>query len=202
MDVTNEQLIQNAIKLFLGKKIPAIEALLMTSDDSKVRLALISNFKKAIDKLNTSTTDENYQLLILEKMLTLEPKARDVRVSNDTIAVKRIKYETGKFYHIVTDMGLQSTAQGASCPYQFSRKTKRPGVMDLAVDTPVKYVGIKEVYSGKSSSKRMIFVVSSGTSVTVDGESHSLDHDIEVAGVANHIDQSVDYNVRLKLNKK
>lgn len=120
--------------------------------------------------------------------------------SNDTIVSRGKKYTVGEMHELVATLSMQPTETGENtlCKYQLSRKTGRSGVMDVQAKTSVKYVGVREVYKGKASSKRMIFLVPAGTVVRLDGNDVTLAEDLEAAGVANHIDADDGYNTKGK----
>lgn len=117
--------------------------------------------------------------------------------SNDTIASRGKRYMVGESFKTVVTMGLKLTdpKRNPACAFQFSRKTGKAGTMDLPSGTEVRYVGTKVVYEKQPSSKRMMFRVTKGSSVTLDGMVVALDDDIDIAGVINHIDPSDPYNV-------
>lgn len=113
------------------------------------------------------------------------------------------KYNVGDTFNTVATMGLQVTDgnRKPTCGYQFSRKTGRDGTMDLPEGTAVRYVGARSVYDGQASSKRMIFKVTAGTRVILNGQDTTLDGDIEIAGVVNHIDADDPYNIQARENE-
>ena len=123
--------------------------------------------------------------------------------SADTIASRGKRYTVGDTFTTVAIMGLKATDANRkpTCGFQFSRKTEKGGTMDLPAGTSVRYVGAKAVYDGQASTKRMMFRVAKGTTVTLDGASITLDNDIDIAGVVNHIDPEDPYNVAAVANE-
>lgn len=113
------------------------------------------------------------------------------------------RYNVGDSFATVATLGLKPTDAGrpASCGYQFSRKTGKEGVMDLPEGTEVTYVGAKAVYDSQPNSKRMLFKVAAGTRVILDGADTTLDQDILIAGVVNHIDPEDPYNIQARENE-
>lgn len=113
------------------------------------------------------------------------------------------RYIVGDEYQTVAVLGLKPTepARGATCPYQFSRHTARPGVIDLPAGTTVTYMSVGPVYPSQTSSKRMMFSVKAGTKCALDGVEMTLEADTVVAGVSNHIDPEDAYNVQLRENE-
>lgn len=117
-------------------------------------------------------------------------------------APKTGKYSIGDEFMTVATMGLQPTEtdKGPACGYQFSRRLERQGIMDLPEGTKVRYVKAGLVYDGQAASKRMFFRIEAGTPIIIDSETRSLETDILVAGVVNHIDPDDAYNVQARAN--
>jgi hypothetical protein len=148
-----------------------------------------------------------FQEAILERALRLAgvnpsvtprpaPETKPLAAS-DTIVSRGKKYIIGTTHATVATMGLQPTEthrEQPSCSYQFSRKAGRSGIMDLPAGTSIVYVDVRPVYPSLPHSRRMVFRVPAGSAITIDGVATTLDHDIDVAGVANHIDPDDVYN--------
>lgn len=160
-----------------------------------------------------AATFEKYTKELAERSERLIRASEDERVEGDsgmvnesvgdagTVDVK--KYAVDEEFRLVATMGLRPTETGrdAACGYQLSRRTGKNGTMDLPEGTPVRYVGMKQVYPSQASSRRMMFRIASGTIYRLDGQELTLEGDIEVAGVVNHIDPSDPYNVQLRENE-
>ena len=186
------------------------------SVDDAVRRRAISLIREASIRPEVGL-GESFQEPILERAIRLakeratsarkekrmSDESTETLVSDDTIVSRNKRYTVGETFKTVGTMGLKptETGKGAVCAFQFSRKTGKQGVMDLPSDTPVRYVGSKNVYDGVASSKRMIFRVAAGTVVLQDGVEIPLDHDVDVAGVVNHIDPDDPYNVAARANE-
>lgn len=122
-------------------------------------------------------------------------ESTEVIIEDD--AGRKKKYRHGDTYQLVATMGLQATKEddNPDYPYQFSRKTGRPGAIDIPEGTDMTYIGAYPVYPDKPHTKRMIFKVAPGTPAFLDGEDIELDEEIKIAGVVNHIEYDDPYNV-------
>lgn len=177
----------------------------LTEASMKSEIGKFENFQSMIAK-NALLIAKNKAFKKQAKIQKGEKKTMEIKgesANNDNKAViaagsKAKKYVKGDLFKTVSTMSLQLTEANkkASCGYQFSRKTARPGVMDLPEGSEVRYVDARLVYDGVASSKRMIFKVNAGTRVLIDGTSSVLQNDIEVAGVINHIDPDDPYNIK------
>lgn len=111
------------------------------------------------------------------------------------------RYSIGDTFNITATLGLQPVKKNStSCQYQFSRRTNRAGIIDVLEGTEVAYAGSSLVYDDEPSSKRMIFIIKSGTHALLDGKKIMIHDDVHIAGVVNHIDPDEEYNVKLKSN--
>ena len=70
--------------------------------------------------------------------------------------------------------------------------------MDLPAGTELVNLGHREVFVGRPSTRKVIMLLHAGASVMLDGTLLSLDRDVEVAGVMNHIDPNDPYNTGRK----
>lgn len=147
------------------------------------------------------------QAFSVKNQPTMASKGRNsgmVENKNNSSSTSRTKkFNVGDTFKTVALMGLQPVDPNRkpTCDYQLSRKTGRDGVMDLPEGTEITYVDVGEVYEEQTSSKRLIFRVSAGTPVILDGQHKTLEADIEIAGVVNHIDPDDPYNVRARENE-
>ncbi len=165
----------------------------MTAFEQSLRepeVGLGANFQQSII--------ENALLKLSRQYTKVKNKMTDVKStpSADTIVSKGKKYTVGDVFSTVAALSLQPTDQGrkATCAFQFSRKVGRTDITDAPVGTSVKYIGVRAVYEGQASTKRMIFLISKGSTLKLNGNDHVIDADVEVAGVVNHIDPEHDYN--------
>lgn len=180
----------------------------LTEASVKSEVGKFENFQSIIAKnallIAKNKAFKKQEIMKKGEKKTMETKTRNnVNVNNAVIATgsKTKKYTKGDLFKTVSTMSLQltETNKKASCGYQFSRKTARQGVMDLPEGSDVRYVDSRLVYDDVASSKRMIFKVSAGTIVLIDGAQSALHNDIEVAGVVNHIDPDDPYNIKQRV---
>jgi hypothetical protein len=138
-----------------------------------------------------------------DKVVKQGEMVEDMNNLSNTIASRRKQYIVGDMFETVATLGLKETDNNrkAICKYQFTRKIGKNGTMDLPASTPVRYVGVKTVYEGQANSRRMIFRITKGVKVFLDGNEITLDADIDVAGVDNHVDADNPYNVNAKANE-
>lgn len=101
----------------------------------------------------------------------------------------------GEIVNVVAPMALEPVS-GASCGFRLSRKVGKQGIASVAAGSAMVYLGQRELFAGRAPTRRLIFVVRSGTQIVRDGVTSSLESDVEVAGVMNHIDESSAYNTR------
>ncbi len=201
-------ILETALKILEeNDAVSAVDAIVtasLKSSDSERKNAMLA-FEKSLREPEVGC-GANFQKSIVENALLklskqytkVKNKMTDTKSapSADTIVSKGKKYTVGDVFSTVAVLSLQPTDQGrkAKCAFQFSRKAGRTDIIDAPVGTSVKYIGVRAVYEGQASTKRMIFLISKGSTLKLNGNDHITDADIEVAGVVNHIDPEHDYN--------
>jgi len=207
-----DEILESALRAVKADRaLSAIDAIVRVSSG-----ASDAERKRAVDAFNVSLLKPEtglgkyFQQSLLEKAvshLRLSKKNFEVKMvenkneqSTDTIVSKGKKYTVGETFSTVAALSLQPTDSGRkpACHYQFSRKVGRQGIVDVPANTQVKYVGVRAVYEGQASTKRMIFLIPKGSLLKRDGNDFNVDVDVEAAGVVNHIDPDHEYNKQSK----